>query len=148
MHSILKVLCLASVALAAPQRFEIYKNDAGYDVIPIVSQAFNGPFGPTYDFNFEGADNTYREESGQGLDGSDGPSVSRGSWRFVYPDGTPGEFDFVADLNGFQVNSNQLPVGPAIPAHAQEQIERSERERSQGIFHDGQWDPVRYGVRK
>ena len=52
------------------------------EFVPILSQGFNGPFGPVYDFNYEGGDGSRRDESGQAAysDGT-GPSVSRGSWR-------------------------------------------------------------------
>ena len=59
--------------------------------------------------------------------------------RFTFPDGTPGQFSFVADESGYRVESPLLPTPPPLPAHAIEQIAKAERERAAGIVHDGQY---------
>nr|XP_045583492.1 uncharacterized protein LOC123746211 [Procambarus clarkii] len=43
--------------------------------------------------------------------------------KFTFPDGTPGQFTFVADANGFNVKSDLLSVGKPLPDHAIAQIE-------------------------
>ncbi|KAA0192162.1 hypothetical protein HAZT_HAZT006802 [Hyalella azteca] len=52
---------------------------------------------------------------------------------YTLPDGTLFELKFVADENGYQPQSDFLPVAPAnphpIPDFVKEQIERAERER-------------------
>lgn len=58
---------------------------------------------------------------------------------FTFPDGSQGKFSFVADENGYRVESPLLPVGPAAPPHALAQIEKAEYERAQGIVHDGSY---------
>ena len=47
----------------------------------------------------------------------------------VYPDGSAGEFSFVADDQGARFESPLLPIGPEIPQHALEQIAFAEEER-------------------
>ena len=47
----------------------------------------------------------------------------------IYPDGSTGEFSFVADDQGARFESPLLPIGPEIPQHALEQILFAEEER-------------------
>jgi len=133
-------LAIAAVATAAPQ----FGNDQfERDFIRIISDTRSAPVDGNYRFDFETDNGIVRSESGSPI--ANGATAQEGSWRVTYPDGSTGEFRFVADEFGAQVESDRLPIGPEIPAHALEQIARSEQERRDGITHDGFWDPIRYG---
>ena len=47
----------------------------------------------------------------------------------VYPDGSAGEFSFVADDQGARFESPLLPIAPEMPQHALDQILFAEEER-------------------
>ncbi|CAG9127102.1 unnamed protein product [Plutella xylostella] len=40
----------------------------------------------------------------------------QGSYKYTAPDGSVVQFNYVADENGYQPQSDSLPVGPEIPA--------------------------------
>nr|XP_053653146.1 uncharacterized protein LOC128702742 [Cherax quadricarinatus] len=80
-----------------------------------------------YNFIFESSDGISRKEQGA-PQGEWGAVATQGEWSFTFPDGTPAHFSFVADGNGFNVQSDQLPVGPPMPAHAIAQIEAARLE--------------------
>ncbi|CAL4134395.1 unnamed protein product, partial [Meganyctiphanes norvegica] len=84
-----------------------------------------------YSFNVDTSDGIRRQEQGQGS-GPNGAVVQQGSYSFTFPDGTPAEFSFVADENGFQPVSNLLPTPHPLPAHAIAQIEFARQQGSQG----------------
>jgi len=134
-------LAIAAVATAAPQ----FGNDQfERDFIRIISDTRSAPVDGNYRFDFETDNGIVRSESGS--NGLNGGSAQQGSWRVVYPDGSAGEFSFVADDQGARFESPLLPIGPEIPQHALEQIAFAEEERRQGIFHDGSWDEATYGA--
>merc|ERR1712106_571955 len=54
---------------------------------------------------------------GQGYTGSAGQTNMEGSYQFPLPDGSFAEVRYVADENGFRVESPLLPVGPPAPPH-------------------------------
>ncbi|KAK8388636.1 hypothetical protein O3P69_020548 [Scylla paramamosain] len=62
-----------------------------------------------YVFDVETEDGIVRHESG-GVGGSQQGFVS-----YTAPDGTPVHIKFVADENGYQPDSDLLPVAPAFP---------------------------------
>ncbi|MCL4152850.1 UNVERIFIED_CONTAM: hypothetical protein GTU68_019066, partial [Idotea baltica] len=107
-------------------------------IINILRDEREGPYNGAYSFLFETEDGTTRQESGSPV-GPDGSVVQQGSWSFSFPDGSPGQFNFIADHNGYQVDSSLVPTPHPLPAHAVAQIEKAERERAAGIFHDGQY---------
>ncbi|XP_045135726.1 cuticle protein AMP1A-like [Portunus trituberculatus] len=47
--------------------------------------------------------------------GPSGTVVKAGQYSYIAPDGTPVDVKFVADENGFQPQSDVLPVAPAFP---------------------------------
>ena len=59
---------------------------------------------------------------------------------YTAPDGTPVELQFVADENGYQPQSNLLPVAPAfphpIPQFVLDQIAFAEEQRRRGLTED------------
>ena len=67
-----------------------------------------------YSFDTETADGIIRSESGYGS-GNNGAVESQGVFSFTHPDGTPFQLKFVANSNGYQPESDSLPVAPAFP---------------------------------
>ncbi|XP_068221041.1 cuticle protein AMP5-like [Palaemon carinicauda] len=97
-------------------------------VIPILVDNREGPDASgAYAFNFETGNGISRQEQGAGR-GPQGAVVSQGGWSFTFPDGTPATFNFVADENGYRVESPLLPTPPPLPPHAIAQIEKARRE--------------------
>ncbi|XP_050711926.1 cuticle protein AM1159-like [Eriocheir sinensis] len=106
--------------------------------IPILVDERDGPHADgTYSFNFETGNGITRHEQGY-PQGPEGAVVSQGGWSFTFPDGTPAVFSFVADENGYRVESPLLPTPPPLPAHAIAQIEFARQQRAQGVSYDGQ----------
>ncbi|XP_037784652.1 pupal cuticle protein 36a-like [Penaeus monodon] len=104
-----------------------YSGSSG-PVIPILRDDRLGPdeFGNYY-FNFETGNGISRQEQGA-PQGPTGAVTSQGAWSFVFPDGTPANFEFIADGNGYRVQSDLLPTPPPLPAHAIAQIEKARQE--------------------
>ncbi|XP_042856741.1 uncharacterized protein LOC122243298 [Penaeus japonicus] len=67
-----------------------------------------------YNFDFETANGISVSESGSPV-GEDGAINSAGSFSYTAPDGTDVHVEFVADENGFQPQSDLLPVAPEFP---------------------------------
>nr|XP_045593181.1 endocuticle structural glycoprotein SgAbd-1-like [Procambarus clarkii] len=100
---------------------------------PILVDHRIHPEAGTYSFTSETVDGVKRQESGKSVYSEDGPITAvSGSYSFTLPDGQVFQLSYVADENGFQPESQFLPVAPAfphpIPAHALEQIERGRLE--------------------
>ena len=100
----------------------------------------------------DGANFRHEFEADNGLSQSmigsadeNGAAVMSGSYSFPLPDGSIATFDWVADANGFRVESPLLPVAPLaehpIPAHAQEQIDYANAQQAQGLI----WDELNGG---
>ncbi|XP_071548886.1 cuticle protein AMP1B-like [Panulirus ornatus] len=134
-------LCLVAVAAAAPQYTYLVATPAPAPApapvrtygpkpppVQILRDDREGPDAVgTYSFNYESADGISRQEQGA-PQGPDGAVASQGRWSFTFPDGTPALFTFVADGNGYRVESDLLPVPPPLPAHAIAQIEKARQE--------------------
>ncbi|KAK8376808.1 hypothetical protein O3P69_010021 [Scylla paramamosain] len=104
----------------------------GGPVIPILVDERDGPHADgTYSFNFETGNGISRQEQGY-PQGPEGAVVSQGGWSFTFPDGTPAVFSFVADENGYRVESDLLPTPHPLPAHALAQIEFARQQEAQG----------------
>nr|XP_053653143.1 cuticle protein AM1199-like [Cherax quadricarinatus] len=96
--------------------------------VEIISDLREGPDAEgKYSFNFESGDGTIRKEQGA-PQGESGAVATQGEWSFTFPDGTPGQFSFVADGEGFKVQSDLLPQAPPLPPHAVAQIEAARLE--------------------
>ncbi|XP_076068342.1 uncharacterized protein LOC143040795 [Oratosquilla oratoria] len=101
-------------------------------VVPILRDDREGPTAEGfYSFSYESGDGTIRQEQGA-PQGPAGAVASQGSWSFTFPDGTPAEFQFVADEGGYRVESPLLPTPPPLPAHAIAQIEKAAQEAASG----------------
>ncbi|XP_076068336.1 uncharacterized protein LOC143040788 [Oratosquilla oratoria] len=105
-------------------------------VVPILRDDREGPTAEGfYSFSYESGDGTIRQEQGA-PQGPAGAVASQGSWSFTFPDGTPAEFQFVADEGGYRVESPLLPTPPPLPAHAIAQIEKAAQEAASGVQYD------------
>merc|ERR1711970_867245 len=120
-HSIIMKLlllaALAAAAAAAPQNYryaepaprQILDSDESFEVIPILR-----------DDRVQEEDGTYTVdiETGNGIvlsQARDSSGEQQGVISFTHPDGTPFHMTYIADENGFQPQSDALPVAPAFP---------------------------------
>ncbi|XP_049839553.1 endocuticle structural glycoprotein ABD-4-like isoform X3 [Schistocerca gregaria] len=112
MYKLLVLSALVAVAMGAVA--EITK-----DVVPIVKQ--ENVISPEGNFHylFESGDGTRAEEDGTLVKSQD-PKVPdtiavRGSVSYTAPDGTPVQFTYTADENGFRPEGAHIPVAPPVP---------------------------------
>ncbi|XP_037780195.1 cuticle protein AMP1A-like [Penaeus monodon] len=68
----------------------------------------------TYKFDFEAGNGIRFSQSGS-PDGDEDAVIKTGEYSYTAPDGTPIHVRFVADENGFQPQSDALPVAPEFP---------------------------------
>merc|ERR1712042_52382 len=128
---------LVAFAAARPQLDEL-------DIVELIREESDPIEGANFRHEFE-ADNGL-SQSMIGSADENGAAVMSGSYSFPLPDGSIATFDWVADANGFRVESPLLPIAPVdphpIPAHAQEQIDFAEAQRAAGLAWDeaaGAW---------
>merc|ERR1712002_661018 len=127
------VAALVAFAAAAPQ----FQDD---EIIPVaILREESDPIdGANFRHEFE-ADNGI-SQSMVGSADENGAQVMSGSYSFPLPDGTIATFNWVADANGFRVESPLLPVAPVdphpVPAHAQEQIDFANAQQAAGLVWD------------
>ncbi|XP_050700783.1 cuticle protein AMP1A-like [Eriocheir sinensis] len=108
---------LASVALAAPQySYDAPARDSSEEreFVPILRDERVHEEDGTYNLDVETGNGIVLSQSGS-PDGPDGSVVKAGEYSYTAPDGTLVEVKFVADENGFQPQSDVLPVAPAFP---------------------------------
>ncbi|XP_047470143.1 cuticle protein CP14.6-like isoform X1 [Penaeus chinensis] len=120
--------CVVAVAVAAPQY--AYETPAPTYLIPAASSRDESAevieFIPIlrddrvheddgrYNLDVETANGISMSQSGS-PDGPDGAIVKAGQYSYTAPDGTLVEVKFVANENGFQPQSDILPVAPEFP---------------------------------
>merc|ERR1712212_170130 len=139
-HTNMKIIIVAAFvafAAAAPQFDEA-------PAVAIIREESDAIDGANFRHEFE-ADNGI-SQSMVGSADENGAQVMSGSYSFPLPDGTIATFNWVADALGFRVESPLLPVAPLpehpVPAHAQEQIDFANAQRSAGLVWDesaGAW---------
>ncbi|XP_068206632.1 cuticle protein AMP1A-like [Palaemon carinicauda] len=115
------IAALATVALAAPQysydapRPQSQGGSSGLNkVIAILRDDRDQDDYGRYSVNVETANGIVMQDSGS-PDGPKGAIVSSGSFSYTSPEGIPVNVRYVADENGFQPQSDLLPVAPAFP---------------------------------
>merc|ERR1712212_1119784 len=135
MNSIIIFAALVAFAAARPQFEE--------DFVAILREESDPIEGANFRHEFE-ADNGLTQSMVGSAD-ANGASVISGTYSFPLPDGSIAPFDWVADANGFRVESPLLPVAPLpehpIPAHAQEQIDYANAQQAAGLV----WDELNGG---
>ncbi|EDV96128.1 larval cuticle protein 3 [Drosophila grimshawi] len=114
MYKIFLLAALLACAAAAPRT----EADASIQVTRLESNA--DPDG-NYSYNIEKTDGSAVSETGQA-----GHSAV-GSFSYTSPEGVPVHVSYVADENGFQPQSDLLPVAPPIPFEIQRALEYIEK---------------------
>ncbi|XP_050700802.1 cuticle protein AMP1A-like isoform X14 [Eriocheir sinensis] len=108
---------LAAVALAAPRpdkpTYGSFSAESA-EFIPILKDERVQEDDGRYNLDIETGNGIFLSQSGS-PDGPDGAVVKSGVYSYTAPDGTPVEVKFVADANGYQPQSDLLPVAPAFP---------------------------------
>ncbi|CAL4180727.1 unnamed protein product [Meganyctiphanes norvegica] len=122
--NIFVVSSLLVCAMAAPQQFNQIP-------IAILSQNNIAPEFGNFQHNFESENGI--QVQGSGFAGSAGQTNMEGSYSFPLPDGSFAEVRYVADENGFRVESPLLPQAPPAPPHVAELLRIAEQQRAQGI---------------
>ncbi|XP_050700796.1 cuticle protein AMP1A-like [Eriocheir sinensis] len=141
---------LAAVALAAPRPDKPYGASAeSAEFIPILKDERVQEDDGRYNLDVETGNGIFLSQSGS-PDGPDGSVVKSGVYSYTAPDGTPVVVKFVADGNGYQPESDLLPVAPAfphpIPQFVLDQIAKAAEEdaaRARGDF-DSSEEGYRY----
>ncbi|KAH1004915.1 hypothetical protein HUJ05_005680 [Dendroctonus ponderosae] len=102
---------VVAVALSAP---------AGpVEPVPILKQTSDIQPDGSFQWNYESGDGTKQEQVGSvkaGPTPDESIASVQGSASWVDPEGNPHEVTYVADENGFQAQSADIPVPPEIPA--------------------------------
>ncbi|XP_071516015.1 cuticle protein CP14.6-like [Panulirus ornatus] len=84
------------------------------EVVPILKHEFNADDDGNYNLEVETGNNIAVSGSGS-ASGPDGSVVVAGQYSYVAPDGTDVVVKYVADENGYQPQSDLLPVAPEFP---------------------------------
>merc|ERR1712212_1296864 len=123
------IACLAAVAVAAPQYYD--SSEESREFIPILKDDRVHEEDGTYSVDFETANGIRFSQSGS-PDGDEDSVIKQGEYSYTAPDGTPVHVTYVANENGFQPQSDILPVAPAfphpIPQFVLDQIAKAARE--------------------
>ncbi|XP_071516003.1 cuticle protein AMP1A-like [Panulirus ornatus] len=129
---------LVAVATAAPQYSESSdRRELPDEVVPILKDERVHEEDGRYSLDVETGNSIFISQSGS--PGPEGSVNTAGEYSYIAPDGTPVVVTFVADENGYQPQSDVLPVAPAfphpIPQYVLDQIafaaENPEEERSE-----------------
>ncbi|XP_071516422.1 cuticle protein AMP1A-like [Panulirus ornatus] len=116
-------VALAAVAAAAPRPDEEELISAesveavpaeSLFVVPILRDERVHEEDGRYNVDVETGNGIVLSQSGS-PNGPDGSMVMTGTYSYTAPDGTPVVVKFVADENGFQPQSDLLPVAPEFP---------------------------------
>ncbi|XP_071516392.1 cuticle protein AMP1A-like [Panulirus ornatus] len=126
------VALLAAVATAAPQYGDSPERYSYSDEVPILrDERVQEPDG-RFTVDVETGNDITLSQSGSPA-GPDGSVVKSGQYSYTAPDGTPVVVKYVADANGYQPESDLLPVAPEfphpIPQFVLDQIAFAEEER-------------------
>merc|ERR1739842_205306 len=74
------------------------------------------------------------------FEADNGIPVMRGFYSYPMDDGSVATFTWVADSNGYRVESPLLPISPVnphpIPPHSQQQINFANEQQSRGLYWD------------
>ncbi|XP_064093906.1 cuticle protein AMP1A-like [Macrobrachium nipponense] len=120
--------CLATLAASAPQQY----GSSSDEVAPILRDERIQEDDGRYNFDVETGNGIVISQAGSPV--SEGAIASAGQFSYTAPDGTPVVLKFVADENGFQPQSDLLPVAPEfphpIPQFVLDQIATAEAQRA------------------
>ncbi|XP_045593614.1 cuticle protein AMP1A [Procambarus clarkii] len=99
---------LAVLAAAAPQKYGTDEKDA-----PILKDERITENDGRYNFEVETGNGIIISQSGSPV--AEGAIAKAGQFSYTSPEGIPVALKFVADENGFQPESDLLPVAPEFP---------------------------------
>ncbi|XP_050700779.1 cuticle protein AMP1A-like isoform X1 [Eriocheir sinensis] len=107
---------LAALALAAPRpdSYSAPAEESSEEVIPILRDDRVHEDDGRYTLDVETGNGIVLSQSGS-PDGPEDSIIKSGHYSYTAPDGTFVEVKFVADGNGYQPESDLLPVAPAFP---------------------------------
>ncbi|KAK3874687.1 hypothetical protein Pcinc_020397 [Petrolisthes cinctipes] len=138
-----------AVAFAAPQydygppADHSDESSEEIDVVPILRDDRVHEEDGTYNLDVETGNGIVLSQSGSPV-GPDNSVVKAGEYSYTAPDGTPIHVKFVADENGFQPQSDILPVAPEfphpIPDFVLEQIRKAAEEDAAAARGEGKDD--------
>ncbi|KAF2893046.1 hypothetical protein ILUMI_13129 [Ignelater luminosus] len=117
MNSLVVFFAVLACAFAQYRPQPNYQPSPG-KVIAILRQASEVNPDGSYQWNYETENGIAAEEQGhlqQSAASKEAGTAAQGSYHYTAPDGTPVAVQYVADENGFQPQSNVLPVPPPIP---------------------------------
>ncbi|KAK3857434.1 hypothetical protein Pcinc_036326 [Petrolisthes cinctipes] len=103
---------LAALAVAAPRAD--YRSIESGESAEILRHDFTIEDDGTYVLGVETSNGIVASQSGA-PSGPDDAVVKQGYFSWTAPDGTPVHVKFVADENGYQPESDHLPVAPEFP---------------------------------
>ncbi|XP_071521902.1 cuticle protein AMP4-like [Panulirus ornatus] len=104
------VIFVTVVAMAAADKLP---GESTPTPIPIIRQSMINQEIGTHNHVFEAGNGIIVQESGS--EGAAGGNIRIGEFSYPKEDGTLAVVTFVADENGFQPQSDLLPVAPAFP---------------------------------
>ncbi|XP_045621213.1 cuticle protein AMP4 [Procambarus clarkii] len=122
--------CLAAVAVAAPQR------DPKPELATVLRDDREDSGDGNFKYEFETSNGIV--QSITGYPGAEGSSNIQGSFSFPLDDGRQASYTFVADENGYQPQSDLIPVAPPLPPHVIELLQIVEQLKAQGVKWDDQ----------
>ncbi|XP_066941708.1 cuticle protein AMP2-like [Macrobrachium rosenbergii] len=130
MKSVIALLCLASVALAAPQSLT-----PDHHAKTIRDERVDHGDG---NFNYAFAVDNGIETEVAGSPGPEGAVVMRGYYIVPLESGGAARVEFVADTAGFQPSSDLIPTPHPLPEHVHELLRIAEEFERQGVQFDEQ----------
>merc|ERR1712212_1375779 len=108
---LLIVVCLAALAVAAPDYSSADSSEKGAAILR--DDRVDGDDG-RYNVDVETDNGISFSQSGS-PEGDEGAIIKAGSYSYTAPDGTFVEVKYVANENGYQPQSDLLPVAPEFP---------------------------------
>merc|ERR1711955_25213 len=119
--------CLLALGSCRPQNFD-------EEPIAILRQDNSGVVGAVFQHEFEAENGIIQAKAG--AEGSAGQSNLQGSYSVPLEDGSLGTVTYVADENGYQPQSDLLPVAPALPQHVIQMLEFVAAQQAAGLVWD------------
>ncbi|XP_064084003.1 cuticle protein AMP2-like [Macrobrachium nipponense] len=132
MKSVIALLCLASVALAAPQSTNLSPDHHAKTIRDERVDHGDG------NFNYVFAVDNGIETEVAGSPGAEGAVTMRGYYILPLETGGSARVEFVADTQGFQPSSDIFPTPHPLPEHVHELLRIAEEFERQGVRFDEQ----------
>merc|ERR1719495_2051809 len=106
----MKLIIFAALVAIAAARPQLEEEPV---LVAIIREEADPIDGASFRHEFE-ADNGLTQSMVGSAD-ANGASIMSGTYSFPLPDGSIATFDWVADANGFRVESPLLPIAPVNP---------------------------------